>query len=188
MTVHTKHKLSVEKYKQSLIDQIDDIKEKVHLIFDSPESGKFNQRIIEKKWSVFEHLDHMNKTVAAYFVQMDKIAPNVSNNNVSSYQPGFKGNLFIKLMEPPPKIKLKTFGVFKPAADFNQEAISKKFLELRAEFESRVVEACTKGKLKSKLSSPVSNLLKFELGEAFLILTAHDRRHLYTINNLMEKL
>lgn len=175
-------------YQQNLIEQIKSIQDQSKIIFDSPSKARFNIRLSKKKWSVAEHLDHMNKIYERYFEEMDKAersdAAYSSNDN---YNPRFFGKMFIKLMEPPPKIKLKTFKIFVPKQHQLFE-IKQEFYRLRNELVERINRSVDYKKLKDKLNSPLSSLLRFQMGEAFLVLTAHDRRHNYAINNIIKQL
>ncbi len=180
--------LKIPEFQKTLIEHIEDIKKVSNTLFDFPLQEKLNKRPLENKWSVVEHLDHMNSIVSQYFQQMDK---SKSGNSIKPesefYKPRFLGRLFVGFMEPPPKVRLKTFSIFEPQ-QMDISKVKEDFHNLRNELVDRLNTSVEKSTLKSKLSSPLSSMLKFEFGEAFMILTAHDRRHIYSINNFIKQL
>ena len=151
---------------------------------------QFAQRPLSGGWSVQECLDHLNVMGALYVEKLGPVIENSRARGERGTKPlryGLLGGLFIRSQEPPVRLRVKTFKVFRPAQTPNEPALPT-FLALQERVRDLLV--CSEGLplTKLRLTSPASKWLKMSVFEAFGLLLAHERRHLWQAQQVREQL
>jgi uncharacterized damage-inducible protein DinB len=165
-------------------------KQRVNDLLEDIDEEQFNAKPDSKTWSIGECIDHMNKTGALYLrqirqkVRIEKALDRGINRKSSEIKPRFISSILIKSMEPPVKFKLRSPKSFKPRSELNKEETRLKFRELQDQFIEQFKYLEENNLLHKRMTSPATNLLKMELGEVFLFIAAHQRRHLWQAENL----
>lgn len=142
------------------------------------------------KWSVGECIEHLIVSHYVYLKNIRKVdVENISPGNDSKpFKHTLVGNLLINSVSPDATRKVKTFKVFKP---------SNKLLgmEIIADYHRSIDELIEVAKKfggydlnKVKISSPISSLIRLNLGDAFIIHLNHDRRHINQADKVSENL
>ena len=145
-----------------------------------------------KKWSALECIEHLNNTARIYLPQIEKGLMKYSKHSDSDANGSYKHRLIaayiINYFEPPYRIKLKTFFPFEPKNN-NEDRIDKIFNDFR-EYQLDFIELIERAfELELKrviVTSPLSSLINFRLGEIFPFLAAHQRRHLWQAEKSIE--
>lgn len=145
------------------------------------------------RWSVadcFEHLNvteekilpHLTRTIEEAQEARDPDAP-----LPELFRYGFLGNLFVRLLEPPPKFRVRAPTDYAPVAgERSFDEIRTRFGDLREE-RARRVEACRGLHLRRvRMTSPAMRLVRLSLGQWFDFLAVHDRRHLWQARQVIE--
>ena len=142
------------------------------------------------KWSIGECIDHL-------VVSHDQYLKNIRKVDVESIEPGndskpYKhtifGNILVNSVSPEATRKVKTFKVFKPihkliaigVVDDYHRSLDE-LIDVARKFEGYDLN-------KIKISSPISNFIRLNLGDAFIIHLNHDRRHINQSDKVLEKL
>jgi hypothetical protein len=151
---------------------------------------KFNQKPANGGWSVGECIEHLNQVAEMYLPQIKDAITKAEKKELFSnkeFKPRFIQKKMIDSLEPPYKMKMKTFKSMKPASSLSMEDVLGRFNKLNNDFIGLIEESDKLDYNKAVVISPVSSLIKFKLGEAYLFLAAHTRRHLWqaeqVINN-----
>ena len=95
-------------------------------------------------------------------------------------------------MEPPPRRRFKAPKQWHPT-DFRTAALDPaselaRLAELHDQIEGQIREAAGLDLRRIRLSSPVSGLIRMNLGDAFALILTHERRHLYQLRKVTEEL
>jgi hypothetical protein len=132
------------------------------------------------QWSITQNLQHLAKTNRVYTDSMragltSRTTTTVEDADLASV-PGWFGRLFIWIMEPPPRFKVKTRPVVQPpSTGALQEALSD-FIASQDVVRAFAREAG--GDLYAKFTSPFGPV-RFRVGTGLLVLAAHTRRHIW---------
>lgn len=131
-------------------------------------------------WSVLECIEHLNSYADFYLPRMEKAlksAPAVDQKLL--FKHSFFGRYFINLMDPDKgKKKYKAIKKHRPVSVGNPYYGISRFIQ-HMENMLEILRA-SKHKELRKIFTPtsLSSLVKINLGDAFLFLLAHNRRHL----------
>jgi hypothetical protein len=142
---------------------------------------QFNWRPAPDRWSIAECLDHLNNGWRVLEKLDHKIAK-ASEQGVRGegpYRHPLLGRLYVRFVEPPPKIRVRAPKAFVPTPDQPLAAVAPRFLELQDEIIRRVIAADGLDLGGVRMSSPITRRFKMSLGQWFAFLAAHERRHLW---------
>lgn len=170
------------KYLQEMQKQYNDIKESMKNLTAGLNEENFNLRPAKNKWSVGECIDHLNSSYAAYNPILKNVIENSKNDSVKNHDE-FKSRLMFRVftawLEPPYKMKVKTFSIFAPDEKLKLDETVKKFTAGTDEFIEFIQQSEKVELKKTIITSPVSDKLKFQLGELYPFMAAHIRRHIW---------
>lgn len=133
-----------------------------------------------EKWSAAECIAHINATNGGYIGNTYHSLKSAKEFNASGneYKPRFLMSKFINMMKPENTMKFKAPKVFIKEYDGNFEETFSTFLNQQDEL-IELVKLSSKYDLKKvKVESPASKFLKLQLGEMFLVVIEHQKRHL----------
>ena len=169
-----------------LLRQIDAIKADGPALCAGLTESQFNWRPGEGRWSIAECLVHLNRSVSATLPAFDRAIADgrakgrlAKSGGPSRY--GWFSRWMIGSMEPPPKRRMKTFGVFAvPVGGTHTLArVLPEFVAMRDQLAERVRRADGLDVKRIRTVSPVTRLLRLPLGAYLQFVVAHDRRHLW---------
>ena len=152
---------------------------------------QFNWKPKRDRWSVGQCIDHLNTAGYMLLPRLEIAIREGRENGVIGEPPfhyGFVSRWFIRFNEPSSSFKMKTFNVYAPATSsrLKKESTIRRFAELQNELTTRVEEAHGLDLRKIKVPSPVSSLLRLNLGAWFEATVAHERRHLKQAREVMQ--
>jgi hypothetical protein len=150
----------------------------------------FNWRPGEARWSVGSCVEHLNRTAAAYLARLVPAMKRARADAVLGTGPfrhGRLGNWFVRQLEPPPKRRLPSpeFAAV-PGSAVDRQRTLEAFAECHRALDRALAAADGLHLEKVRVRSPVSPLIRFDLGQCFSILVAHERRHLWQIDRVLE--
>lgn len=146
-----------------------------------------------KRWSVADCFEHLNVTEEKILPHLHRTIEEAQEARdpgaalPDSFRYGFFGSLFVRMLEPPPKFRVRAPTGYTPAAgERSFDETRARFQELR-EQRIRAVEACRGLHLKRvRMTSPSMRLVRLSLGQWFDFLAVHDRRHLWQARQVTE--
>jgi hypothetical protein len=150
---------------------------------------QFNWKSNPESWSVGECISHLVNSNNLYLNKIEMILSSCASSLEKdfTYKQSFMGKLIAKAVDPVSVRKTKTFKVFFPdASEIHKRIIdeyvksSKKFIELAGRMQNLDLN-------RIKLSSPVNKLIRLNLGDALIIITKHDERHLNQAEKVMSQ-
>lgn len=129
-----------------------------------------------KVWNVLECFAHVITTDRLYMARIEDLIGRAPRST-DAYKPSWFGRTFIKRLEPGTGA-LRTFDMFRPETAFDDLTVRDSFLAHTDDLLALLQRADGHNLNRPKLSSPVTRLVRFSLGEAFGVLVTHGRRHL----------
>jgi hypothetical protein len=133
-------------------------------------------------WSACENLLHLIATGRLYVPAIEKSvqqARTSESGTPGEFRYSLFERLFIWMMEPPVRLKMKAPKHFTPAGVMPKGEVLREFGSMNASWVA-LLDAVRGMDLKRiKVTSPVNARFKFSLGATFAINAAHERRHLW---------
>jgi len=148
--------------------------------FSGLSETQINWKPSEEKWSIGECIEHLDVTHKLYNSKIKELQRLFKDSGEGSlkFKHTFSGRMILKYVDPNSTTRSKTFKIFKPSMrQINTNTISSfcEEVEMMISFAEKLHGVDLK---KLKISSPVSKLLKMNIGDALLINLYHDKRHL----------
>ena len=150
-------------------------------------------RFIPNKWSVLEHIQHLNLTNAPYLDTVHA-ALRQDGGRQAGRVPGsareFRGSWFGRFLansqEPPPTRRLPTATKLKPAATLDADLVVDEFMSIQARIPDLLDEARDTDLDRVKIRSPVLPIVRLRASDAFALLECHTRRHIWLMREVLE--
>lgn len=137
-------------------------------------------------WSVAECFDHLAQTTRAFLPAICSAvgaAPNLTANR--PLRTGAFARLFIRNLEPPYRLRYKVLAQIAPQRrDF--EAAWDGFMESQAQLSEVVGSAAGLAIDRVRIKSPVYARISYNVYGALRILTAHERRHIWQVQQILK--
>jgi DinB superfamily len=151
-------------------------------------AGRLEWRSSPKRWSVAECLNHLNVTVTKYLPRIEAMVAQGRREGLEAQGPfrhPFVGNWFIRMMEPPPRRRMRVPSMFAPLPDVPAASLLPEFERLRGELLRAIAESDGLDLSALRTASPAARFFFLTLGQCFGALAAHDRRHLWQARNVI---
>ena len=149
---------------------------------------QFNWNPAPGSWSIAECIDHLNVTARVYLPRFDEgIAEGVRRGlyGEGPFTHDVVGRLFVRSMEPPVRLRVKTSAVFQPPPRRSRSEIMAAFRAYQVQFIDRLRQASGLDLRRAKVHSPAGSWLKMSLNSGFALMAAHERRHLWQAHRVM---
>lgn len=144
------------------------------------------------RWSPGEVVSHLRTVNTRYLEAIDRSIEQArahGRTGFTPYRPGLVGGFLTRLMEPPVTRRLKAPGIFRPAAaddgarDWRGELDG--YLATHDALDERLHHAGGVSLARARVVSPATRLLRINLGDAFALVLAHERRHHWALRQLL---
>lgn len=142
-------------------------------------------------WSAAECLQHLNISDDAYLYIWQQIIANAGPRKKemnAPYRTDFWGRLFSWILEPPARNRSKTPVPFEPVECKEISTVLAAFVERQ----ERIVAALHRCRGRAidqvKMSSPIDRRIRYSIWSSFLIVAAHQRRHLWQAEQAVRSL
>jgi hypothetical protein len=157
--------------------------------FSGLSEAQINWKPSEEKWSIGECLEHLVVTHKSYNLKIKELQPFVEHSGEDSFKfkHTFSGRMILKYVDPNSTTRAKTFKVFKPSTKQINTNIIGSFCEEVGSMISFAEQLQGADLRKIKISSPVSKLLRMNVGDALLINLYHDKRHLNQAEKILNE-
>jgi hypothetical protein len=131
------------------------------------------------KWSVDQCLEHLCKTNEAYMHSIDAAIEEKPLSPVDEITPGWFGRWFIRSFAEPSTAtkRAKAPSKIQPPSHVDP-AVLARFLSSNESFRRLILRARDKDINHIRFTNPFIPLIRFTVGTALQIITAHERRHL----------
>lgn len=139
------------------------------------------------RWSVAHCVEHLARTAEQYLPALRRSIRGARARGATGRGPFRYGPLsrwLVRALEPPPRRRLSAPRRFRPTAAPDVGEAMRAYLEGHAALEGCIREADGLHLARATLRSPAFPLLRLPLGQAFAVLAAHERRHLWQAREL----
>lgn len=164
--------------------------------FNDKDAALLNKKPTEKKWSVLECIEHLNKSHSIYSRQFSE---HLGEKKQDKDQPEFLkptwiGKYLYKSMKPKDGViraKMATMGKMKPdtelgkVSELDKDKVLNHFLEMQREIQKCLEHAEDRHLQKIKIQTEIP-LLKMRLGDAIRFIMAHTQRHILQAERALE--
>ena len=158
------------------------------LMAEIDDEERFNWRPAEDSWSVAQCLDHLNVANRVYLEPIRTALERARDRNASRrgpIQPGVLERWFIRSLEPPPRRRLPRPRKITPAERKSRAEVGEEWTRVQAELREVLRTAAPWDLNRTRFVNPFIPLLRWNVGTGFLVLDAHERRHLWQARNVL---
>jgi len=150
---------------------------------------QFNWRPAEGRWSIAQCIEHLNVTARLYLPTLDEGIDEAIRRGLYGEGP-FTYSLLTRallgLVEPPPRIRLKTPKAFLPPPERGRQETLAAFRAYQIQYVDRLRQANGLDLSRARVAHPGSRLVRLALGTGFAIVCAHERRHLWQAGHVRQ--
>lgn len=136
------------------------------------------------RWSVGEHLAHLNLVDASYLPHLDAMlargrAVGLAPRGTPRHP--WLGRRLVAATEPPVALKVRTTAPYVPPSAVDRDAALASFADLRRALQARIAAAAglDPGRVRARYALGIgpARLVVLSFGQWLALLAAHDRRH-----------
>ena len=148
---------------------------------------QLNWRPAPTRWSIAEGVVHLNAVAELLLPVLERRAVDARKKGLLAEGP-FRhsrlGNFFLKMMEPPPKLRIPgPKGLLPQPQHYTREVIAT-FMRLQEEIIAAIDRADGLNLSAIMINSPFPRPLRLSIGQWYGFLAAHARRHLWQARNV----
>lgn len=175
-------------------------------LFEDASSEAATWRPDPTRWSMTGHIAHLDIVNRAYLDALTEAIRDArdgtgggwgestvgASENGASEEPEepfrhpWLARWFVRSLEPPPKLRMKTFRSMVPEAERDPVETVAEFQLNQKELAQLIEEARGLDLGRVRFGSPFFHLLRLSVGTGFEAVLAHNRRHLWLIRELMD--
>jgi hypothetical protein len=162
-----------------IVIELDTITADVHARFGSLTSEQLNWKPVADSWSIGQCIDHLIRTNEIYSEDFEAVANGTrAQSTWERWSPlsGYFGRYLTKIMAKDEK-KVKTSERFVPPSDIDADVVER-FAKSQDELKETVRSTENADWDKTILTSSFMGLVTYSLGDAYNIITGHQRRHI----------
>ena len=151
--------------------------------FWQPEGGR--------RWSVALCLDHLAVANTVYGRQLAEAIEQAKRQGWrrgGPAAPGLFGRLFANSLEPPVKIRSSAPGKIKPMPSRSRLAIMQAYRDAHEHIRRLIEAAADIDANRATFRNPFIRIVNVRVATGFQVISAHDRRHLWQADNVVQEL
>jgi hypothetical protein len=133
-------------------------------------------------WSIAQVFEHLIISDASYLERMRAMVDHGKRGD-TPWKPTFGGGLLIKTVSPANRRKTSAPRIYRPPAEPRARVVEA-YLALRTNFLELIERADGVDLRRNRMVSPVTWLMRPNLGDAIMVLTVHTQRHLQQIDRI----
>jgi hypothetical protein len=146
----------------------------------SPEQLRWRPN--ETAWSIAQCVDHLAVAGQTYLGPLRQGVEEARRRGWTRrepIEPGWIERKFIYTLEPPPRLRLPAPKKIVPALAEEPAAVWRDFAAVQAEVAALLKESAGLDLNRARFVNPFLPLVRMRVGSGFMVLTAHERRHLW---------
>jgi hypothetical protein len=170
--------------------QLEALSQRAHIMLVHLTPAQLFWRPIEGSWSIGECVLHLAVTNRGMLPGIDASIQSARRKGLVGEGPfrhGLLGRWILKVAEPPVTQRVKTSAWAVPRSEGTAESVERDYQDSNAEVVERMRLAKGLHLGKARVRSPFLSLLRYSLGQAFGLIAAHGRRHLWQAEQVRGK-
>ncbi|MDX2034442.1 MAG: DinB family protein [Blastocatellia bacterium] len=175
---------------KSLQTQIEALRKEADELLTGMSEAQFNWRPAPNRWSIGECLEHLNVTARLYWPLLAAAinhARATGGMSPGPYKHGWLGNFLVRSAEPPPKMRFPAPRRFRPQTNLPLSQVVSQFDTFQERLLDLMRDANGVDLGRTKVQMPATKLIQLTLGQAFGLVAAHQRRHLWQARQVREE-
>lgn len=167
---------------ETLIRELRDGSCRAEALRGSHSAAELPRRPGEQRWSAAECIEHLNLSNRAYLPRIDQALATLHERKLTGNGPfrlEWNARLLKFWLEPPSRLRLPTSAPFQPIEVKDAGAAIGEFVALNTQLETRLETARGFDLGAAKIVSPFAKNVKYSVYSAFVLIAAHNRRHLW---------
>jgi hypothetical protein len=171
--------ISTEELINNLLEENRMISEEVKAKFSHISFDLLNYRPGKYQWSIAECFDHLIVTKNQYIPRIESELETVKKTNpAGEFKSTMGGRLILYSVNPENRKKTKAPRMYRPEIKLYTKEVIKFFLDQNNRIYKLITDCKGYNISEIKINSPVTRLIKLNLGDCFQIINSHDRRHI----------
>jgi DinB family protein len=166
----------------AILGRLEESDRQARALIAEVDEERFNWRPDERSWSVAQCLDHLNAGNHVYLGPIRDALERARQRNAwrrGPIRPRLLEGWFIRSLEPQAGPRLKAPRKIVPAARKSRAEVGEQWKRIQAELRELLQAAAPLDLNRTRFINPFIPLLRFSVGTGFLVLDAHERRHLW---------
>lgn len=158
-------------------------------LVDGLPAATIAKRSIPARWSVAEHVEHLNLATAAYLPIIEAAAVELRARDARSngpYRTDLMGRFLLWMSEPPVRKRVPTTAPFVPGPDVDPSRVAARFDELQRALRARIPTYEGLALDRARVRSPFDPRIRYSAWSAIRLIPAHQRRHLWLAERVRE--
>lgn len=169
------------------VDEFAAIRTAAHDLLTPIAEDAFRWQPAPDRWSVGQCIGHLVITGNQALRAIDALTAEAragDRHATGPFRHPWLGNLFVRMNEPPYRMRVKTSPQLEPAGAYDRASLIAEFLALQDSLIARAHGA--DGLHLSGLRSKIVGPFRLTLGQWFAFTASHERRHLWQARNVVE--
>jgi len=174
---------------RAILDDLEKADQQARRIAAGLSDAQANWHPDETGWSVAQCLDHLGRANTVYAAALHKAlkeSRSAKGPSRGPIQPGWFSRLVIRSFEPPPKRKLRAPKKIVPGSEIRSQEALQSFLRSHEDVRTVIRDGAQLDLNRIRFRNPFIGFLRFTVGAGLLIITAHNRRHLWQAERVLE--
>lgn len=178
---------------EDLRHQLDAAEREATALVEDLDDERLNWRPSPAAWSIAQCLDHLSATSRVYLDAMEEAAATARRRGWQRrgpIRPGAPSRWFLRELEPPPRRRLRAprkIAPMAPASRASKAAVGEDFKRQQARARALLAAVADLDLNRARFVNPFVPLVRFTLGTGFLVIAAHQRRHLVQAARLRQR-
>jgi hypothetical protein len=178
---------------EDLRQQLDAAEREATALIEDLDDERLNWRPSPAAWSIAQCLDHLSAASRVYLVAMEGAAAAARRRGWQRrgpIRPGAPSRWFLRELEPPPRRRLRAprkIAPMAPASRAGKAAVGEEFGRQQARARALLAAVADLDLNRARFVNPFIPLVRFTLGTGFLVIAAHQRRHLVQAARLRQR-
>lgn len=174
---------------QQILAELADLDRRAAEMVRALSNDQLNWKPNATEWSIAQCLDHLAKSNYEYSAALHRAIEQARQEPVSApapLRPGVFGRTFVRALEPPPRQKMKAPKKIIPSDCMDKDEVLRRFLESEEAMREVVRDGAGLDLNRIRFKNPFFWFLRFTVGTGLLIIAAHNRRHLWQAQTILE--
>jgi hypothetical protein len=167
---------------RSIMDQLDENERNAGALLGELDETQLRWQPSPTSWSIGQCLDHITATNRLYLEPMDRAVAAARVRGAQRrgpLQPGAPSRWFVRELEPPPRRRLPAPKQVVPALGKSKTQLTSEFAGEQQRVRDLLLAAAGLDLNRTRFVNPFVPLIRFSVGTGFLVIAAHERRHLF---------
>jgi hypothetical protein len=162
-----------------LQQQLTDVTDRISGSFGGMSAEDLRRRPAPGRWSVAECIVHLTMTTTAMLPELEAAMARAPASAGRALRPSFLGGKLARWLEPPVRRRMKTSPAFVPSPASTDGDVLAEFAQSQEKLKELLRLYGDRDLNRPTVPSPLNRLIRYNVYAAFLILLAHQRRHVW---------